>query len=145
MSDFSPSELPTSSQLDAARKLSVLDEQGQEVPFAALVDGHKAIVIFIRHFFCGLVRLELCFECLGGIRAGLGRESGVCDDSSRRAARELTSLLLLRAHPVPRLPLLPLDAPPTLPPLDPLDQARRHRLRLALAHRAVPRPARVPL
>lgn len=54
---FSPSELPTKAQLDAARHLSVQDERGDEVPFSSLVDGDKVIVIFIRHFFCGLVRL----------------------------------------------------------------------------------------
>ncbi|GAA5896998.1 hypothetical protein JCM8208_006136 [Rhodotorula glutinis] len=58
---FSPSELPTKAQLDAAKHLSVQDERGDEVPFASLVDGHKVIVIFIRHFFCGLCMDYLSF------------------------------------------------------------------------------------
>ncbi|GAA5821522.1 hypothetical protein JCM3770_001063 [Rhodotorula araucariae] len=58
---FSPSALPTAEQLAEARGLSVLDERGGEVQFGSLVDGKRCIVIFIRHFFCGLCQDYLAF------------------------------------------------------------------------------------
>ncbi|GAA5978771.1 hypothetical protein JCM11641_006172 [Rhodosporidiobolus odoratus] len=53
---FSTTTPPTPAELEAAKQLNVFDAKGNEVPLASLFehgeDG-KAIVIFIRHFFCG--------------------------------------------------------------------------------------------
>ncbi|BGP39977.1 hypothetical protein JCM10450v2_003957 [Rhodotorula kratochvilovae] len=58
---FSPSELPTEEQLVKARALSVQDERGDKVRFGELVEGRRCIVVFIRHFFCGLCQDYLSF------------------------------------------------------------------------------------
>ena len=52
---FEPKALPTESQLAEALKLEVIDEDGAKVSFGSLIVGPgKVVVVFIRHFFCGV-------------------------------------------------------------------------------------------
>lgn len=59
-------DLPTEKDLQAVGDLLVLDAQGQSRPFKELYDApHTAprqLIIFIRHFFCGVSRNVGCEE-----------------------------------------------------------------------------------
>ncbi|KAJ6593419.1 AhpC/TSA antioxidant enzyme-domain-containing protein [Mycena capillaripes] len=46
--------LPEASALELASKCEVEDDQGNKVQFGSLYADHKTVVVFIRHFFCGL-------------------------------------------------------------------------------------------
>ena len=46
--------VPTEDDLVAISKLPIVDETGQQVPFGSLFEHQRTIVIFIRHFHCGL-------------------------------------------------------------------------------------------
>ncbi|KAH6910934.1 AhpC/TSA antioxidant enzyme-domain-containing protein [Coprinopsis sp. MPI-PUGE-AT-0042] len=55
VAEFDPKALPTETQLADALKLEILDEAGAKVSFGSLIVGPgKVVVVFIRHFFCGL-------------------------------------------------------------------------------------------
>lgn len=55
---FSKSVLPTPQELEAARQVPVHDAQGKQVLLGSLFEpdqiGGTAVVVFIRHFLCGL-------------------------------------------------------------------------------------------
>jgi hypothetical protein len=55
---FSKSALPTPQELEAARQVPVHDAQGKQVLLGSLFEpdqiGGTAVVVFIRHFLCGL-------------------------------------------------------------------------------------------
>jgi len=46
--------LPTETSLSEAAKLEVFDEKGTKIPFGTLISKQKTVVVFIRHFFCGM-------------------------------------------------------------------------------------------
>ena len=47
--------IPTAADLEKVAKLPVLDEQGRSHDFKTLYDKPgRHIVVFIRHFFCGV-------------------------------------------------------------------------------------------
>lgn len=49
--------LPTADEVSAASSVTILDSSGNELPLSTLFQnekGGKAVVIFIRHFLCGL-------------------------------------------------------------------------------------------
>ncbi|GAA6059253.1 hypothetical protein JCM10212_006646 [Sporobolomyces blumeae] len=53
---------PTPEQLDRASQLTVFDREGSPVPLGSLIHGDKggrSIVIFIRHWYCGLCQVRL--------------------------------------------------------------------------------------
>jgi hypothetical protein len=53
--EFNSKTLPTATQLADALKLDVIDETGAKVSFGSLIVGPgKVVVVFIRHFFCGV-------------------------------------------------------------------------------------------
>ncbi|EIM83215.1 uncharacterized protein STEHIDRAFT_148818 [Stereum hirsutum FP-91666 SS1] len=54
MAVTSPTELPTPQTLQEIAKVEVWDEDGNKVPFGSIYGEEKAVVVFIRHFFCGL-------------------------------------------------------------------------------------------
>lgn len=68
---FSKSALPTPQELEAARQVPVPDAQGKPVLLGSLFEpdqiGGTAVVVFIRHFLCGLckcsLRVLLCVSC----------------------------------------------------------------------------------
>jgi len=51
---FVSDALPTEAQLKAAAAIEIRDEQGNKVPFGSLYESQKTVVVFIRHFFCGI-------------------------------------------------------------------------------------------
>lgn len=55
---FSKNALPTGAELEAAKQVPVYDAGGQQVLLGSLFEpdqlGGTAVVIFIRHFLCGL-------------------------------------------------------------------------------------------
>ncbi|GAA5989647.1 hypothetical protein JCM10908_000571 [Rhodotorula pacifica] len=55
---FSKNALPTAQELDAARQVPVYDSKGTQVLLGSLFEpdqiGGTAVVVFIRHFLCGL-------------------------------------------------------------------------------------------
>ena len=55
-------ELPNAKTLEEAGELKIKDEYGKEIQFKNLYankQGQQNLIIFIRHFFCG-VRLSHC-------------------------------------------------------------------------------------
>jgi len=46
--------LPTADSLTEAEKLEVFDEKGTRISFGALISKQRTVVVFIRHFFCGM-------------------------------------------------------------------------------------------
>lgn len=53
-SKFDPSSPPTPQALASAGKLLIKDEEGNDVVLSSLYKDKKTIIIFIRHFYCGL-------------------------------------------------------------------------------------------
>jgi len=51
---FNASALPTPDALLKASKLEVTDERGDTVPFGDLFKEKRVVVVFVRHFFCGV-------------------------------------------------------------------------------------------
>ena len=46
---------PTRAELEKVAHLPVLDASGKSHTFKSLYDGkHKVLIVFIRHFFCGV-------------------------------------------------------------------------------------------
>ena len=60
---FDATSRPTSEQLAKAAALPVQDKDGHPVPFGSLVSpvGSRTIVLFIRHFGCGLCQDMVSF------------------------------------------------------------------------------------
>ncbi|KAL4070316.1 AhpC/TSA antioxidant enzyme-domain-containing protein [Scleroderma citrinum] len=58
MSDISRS-LPDETSLNSAAGVTIFDSQGQGVEFGSLLRKQPAIVVFIRHFFCGVGAMTL--------------------------------------------------------------------------------------
>jgi len=54
--EFSRDAVPTADVLATAAGLYVYAEDGTKVTFGSLVEDGKTIVIFIRHFFCGVCK-----------------------------------------------------------------------------------------
>ncbi|SCV74285.1 BQ2448_6717 [Microbotryum intermedium] len=55
--EFDPSSPPSEAALATALAATIKDHNGADVSFGSLLsaeNGHKTIVIFIRHFYCGL-------------------------------------------------------------------------------------------
>ncbi|KAH9852686.1 AhpC/TSA antioxidant enzyme-domain-containing protein [Lenzites betulinus] len=50
----SPTAAPSQDELATAAALTVFDSTGKEVTFGSLIKDQKTIVVFIRHFFCGI-------------------------------------------------------------------------------------------
>ncbi|EAU92121.2 hypothetical protein CC1G_11406 [Coprinopsis cinerea okayama7 len=50
---FDAKSLPTDSAISSAASLSIFDKEGNKVNFGSLFEKKAAVVIFIRHFFCG--------------------------------------------------------------------------------------------
>jgi len=46
--------IPSDEEIEAASNLSVFDEKGNRVPFGSLHAESRTLVIFVRHFFCGM-------------------------------------------------------------------------------------------
>ncbi|KAJ3502830.1 hypothetical protein NMY22_g18453 [Coprinellus aureogranulatus] len=51
---FDPKAIPTAEELAKVGGLDVLDADGKGVKFGSLFEKEKAVVVFIRHFACGL-------------------------------------------------------------------------------------------
>lgn len=60
---FNPTALPTPDQLTKASPLPVQDQHGTKHTFSSLISpaGSKTIVLFIRHFGCGLCQDMVSF------------------------------------------------------------------------------------
>ncbi|KIM32203.1 hypothetical protein M408DRAFT_326845 [Serendipita vermifera MAFF 305830] len=52
-----PSDTFDQTTLEEAAKTSVLSENGESVTFGSLFENQKTIVVFIRHFFCGICKM----------------------------------------------------------------------------------------
>ncbi|KIM32201.1 hypothetical protein M408DRAFT_20524 [Serendipita vermifera MAFF 305830] len=52
-----PSDTFDQSTLEKAAKIPVLSENGESVTFGSLFENQKTIVVFIRHFFCGVCKM----------------------------------------------------------------------------------------
>jgi hypothetical protein len=55
----SPARTPSQQALELAGDISIFDAEGNSRPFRSLYEGPRAIgeqqlVIFVRHFFCGV-------------------------------------------------------------------------------------------
>ncbi|SCZ98714.1 BZ3500_MvSof-1268-A1-R1_Chr3-1g05570 [Microbotryum saponariae] len=62
--EFDSSSDPSEAALATALAAAIKDHNGADVSFGSLLsaeDGHKTIVIFIRHFYCGLCQDFLSF------------------------------------------------------------------------------------
>ncbi|KLO15810.1 hypothetical protein SCHPADRAFT_870601 [Schizopora paradoxa] len=46
--------LPDSETLEKAGRLTVFDDEGKKVEFKSIFAAKKTIVVFVRHFFCGI-------------------------------------------------------------------------------------------
>ncbi|EIW60261.1 uncharacterized protein TRAVEDRAFT_120108 [Trametes versicolor FP-101664 SS1] len=46
--------IPATDVLAKAAALNVFDQSGKEVSFGSLIQDQKTVVVFIRHFFCGV-------------------------------------------------------------------------------------------
>ncbi|KZW02974.1 hypothetical protein EXIGLDRAFT_600960 [Exidia glandulosa HHB12029] len=55
-----PSAPLTTTELETACALPVLDAQGNSVPFGSLFENTRAVVVFIRHFWCGSCQDYVC-------------------------------------------------------------------------------------
>ncbi|KAK4056913.1 hypothetical protein OIO90_002163 [Microbotryomycetes sp. JL221] len=68
---FDPRKPPTVGELDAAFACDVVDEQGGTIPFGhlAMPEKGRVIVLFIRHFYCGL-----CMDFLSFLKARVSLE-----------------------------------------------------------------------
>jgi len=51
---FISDALPSEEQLRAAATIDIRDEQGKKVSFGSIYESQKTVVVFIRHFFCGI-------------------------------------------------------------------------------------------
>ncbi|BGP24589.1 hypothetical protein Rt10032_c03g1298 [Rhodotorula toruloides] len=59
-----PQTLPTADEVSAASSVTILDASGNQLPLGTLFrneKGGKAVVIFIRHFLCGLCQDYVSF------------------------------------------------------------------------------------
>ncbi|BGP02705.1 hypothetical protein NBRC10513v2_003800 [Rhodotorula toruloides] len=59
-----PQTLPTADEVSAASSVTILDASGHELPLGTLFQNEKggmAVVIFIRHFLCGLCQDYISF------------------------------------------------------------------------------------
>ncbi|KAJ3851518.1 AhpC/TSA antioxidant enzyme-domain-containing protein [Lentinula lateritia] len=54
--------IPDTETLSKLSHLEVLDVSGNKVPFGSLFENQTVIVVFIRHFFCGLYVSQLSSE-----------------------------------------------------------------------------------
>ena len=50
--------IPSEEDLIAVGQLPLLDETGRKVAFGSLYEHQRTIVVFIRHFHCGLCQQE---------------------------------------------------------------------------------------
>ncbi|KAJ6491795.1 AhpC/TSA antioxidant enzyme-domain-containing protein [Mycena vitilis] len=57
--------LPETSALELASKCDVEDDTGHRVEFGSIIAQHKTVVVFIRHFFCGMCQRYV--EALGSV------------------------------------------------------------------------------
>lgn len=48
--------IPTAEDLTAIGQLLVVDEDGKKLPFGSLFEHQRTLVVFIRHFHCGLCK-----------------------------------------------------------------------------------------
>ena len=66
-------DIPTQADLDKCADLLVLDAQGTSRPFRTLYTGEgvapRQLIIFVRHFFCGVSILFLMPYGMGGLDA----------------------------------------------------------------------------
>jgi len=55
-SDLSPYDLPDAKTLEQAGELEIQDKEGKKIKFKSLYadQGKMHVIIFIRHFFCGV-------------------------------------------------------------------------------------------
>jgi hypothetical protein len=53
-----PKAIPDDATIAKVAELKVFTEKGDQVRFGDLFEGQKTIVIFIRHFFCGVRQLN---------------------------------------------------------------------------------------
>lgn len=62
--DLSHYDLPDAKTVEEAGELDVLDKDGKKIRFKSLYaeQGKKHVIIFIRHFFCGVSRQKICRE-----------------------------------------------------------------------------------
>ena len=58
-------KVPTAAELRKVADLPVLSAQRESIPFKDLYtrDGRRVLIIFIRHFFCGVCALKLSTIC----------------------------------------------------------------------------------
>ncbi|KDR86128.1 hypothetical protein GALMADRAFT_54116 [Galerina marginata CBS 339.88] len=73
MKDFKA--IPDERTIEDAAKIEVLDVNGQSVQFGSVFQDQKAIVVFIRHFFCG--KCQLYVENLAAIPQAALDQAGV--------------------------------------------------------------------
>ncbi|KAG6810528.1 hypothetical protein H0H92_011446 [Tricholoma furcatifolium] len=51
---FQASSIPDAETLSSVSKLEILNSTGEKVAFGSLFESQRTIVVFIRHFFCGM-------------------------------------------------------------------------------------------
>jgi hypothetical protein len=83
-------DIPSESTVTAIADLPVLDKDGGKVPFKSLYspEGHRTLLIFIRHFYCGL-----------------------CEDYVRALSKDLPPTLLSTTVPPTKLIIIGSGAP----------------------------------
>jgi len=87
MADFKA--LPDETTTKEASDLEVFDINGDKVKFGSIFASEKTIVVFIRHFFCGVRYEILCpfFDILDAISINVRPRKiglpGLCGTSSR--------------------------------------------------------------
>lgn len=79
---FHKSTLPTAKELEQARETKVHDERGEELLLGSLFTPNEedgtAVVVFIRHFLCGLCECPLFGRVLRTLPDGRGQLGGGC-------------------------------------------------------------------
>ncbi|KZW02979.1 hypothetical protein EXIGLDRAFT_828759 [Exidia glandulosa HHB12029] len=55
-----PTTLVTTAELESASALPVLDAEGKSIPFGSLFENGRAVVVLIRHFWCGSCQDYVC-------------------------------------------------------------------------------------
>lgn len=95
------SELPSQAMLEEAASLPIIDAHGVEMPFrnvympSCALEKKRVMVIFVRHFFCGVSNMEI------PTFLSLCRDQGSIDPLSHRIVRNISDLSHLRFHQHP--------------------------------------------
>ena len=81
--NFETEKLPSTSDLEKCEKMPVFNTLGESCVFKDLYQGNRTMVIFVRHFFCGM-----CQDFLSRLSEEVSKES-------LKAARNPTSIIII--------------------------------------------------